>query len=74
VPCSSTTPITPAWFAKTLRATLQRLHLLGVASSAWGNRVIRGRRELLPRERGPDKGCTSALIKENQLGRQQNSS
>jgi hypothetical protein len=29
---------------------------------------------LLPTERGPDKGCASALIKEKQLGRQQNSS
>jgi hypothetical protein len=36
--------------------------------------LIRGRRELLPTERGPDKGCASALIKEKQLGRQQNSS
>jgi hypothetical protein len=62
------------WFAKTLRATLQRLLLLGVTSSAWDSRLIRGRRELLPRERGPDKGCASALIKEKQLGRQHNSS
>jgi hypothetical protein len=62
------------WFAKTLRTTLQRLLLLGVTSSAWDSRLIRGRRELLPRERGPDKGCASAPIKEKQLDRQQNSS
>jgi hypothetical protein len=62
------------WFAKTSRATLQRLLVLGVKSSAWDRRLIRGRRELLPRERGPDEGCASALDKEKQLGRQQNRS
>jgi hypothetical protein len=62
------------WFAKTLRATLQRLHLLGATSSAWDSRLIRGRRELLPTERGRETGCASALIKEKQLGRQHHSS
>ena len=41
---------------------------------AWDSRLIRGRRELLPTERGRETGCASALIKEKQLGRQHHSS
>jgi acyl-CoA synthetase (AMP-forming)/AMP-acid ligase II len=47
MPTSGSTGV-PLWFAKTLRATLQRLHLLGVTSSAWDSRLIRGSAGVAP--------------------------